>query len=130
MVLNVDKEELKERFKQKDWDYVFNQAYSISDYIISKKFKIIDPDIKDDIKQECVENLYKKIQQNKVDADRNVFSFIWQNSNFRILEILRKNGHRKKIAQFMSFDNADFKAYEENGDTSMRYAPERVLHLE
>jgi DNA-directed RNA polymerase specialized sigma24 family protein len=106
--LDIDRVELSKRFKEKDWNYVFSEAYRISGFLLSNKYKIFDSEEADDMKQECVLNLLKKIEDEKVDPDRNLFSFIWQNSNYRILEILRKERNRKNIASFVSFDLADF----------------------
>jgi DNA-directed RNA polymerase specialized sigma24 family protein len=107
-MLDINKEELKQRFFEQDWNYVFNEAYKISDFLISNKFKIFDKEIIDDIKQECMLNLLKKIKQNKINPDKNVFSFIWQNSTYRILEILRKERNRKGIAYFVPYEYIDF----------------------
>jgi len=104
-MLSINKDELIQKFKLKDWDYVFKATYEITDYILIQNFRILDNDIRQDMVQECCENLYKKILQNKVKEDSNLFSFIWQNSTFRILEILRKEKKRKSIAFFVSYDN-------------------------
>ena len=48
-MLNVNKEELKNKFIEEDWDYVFDKAEKISDFIISRRFKIYDLHIKEDI---------------------------------------------------------------------------------
>ena len=120
-MLDIDKEELRKKFLEEDWNYIFDKAYQISDFLIYHKFKIYDPDIASDIRQECVENLLKKIVKNKIDGNNNVFSFIWKNSTYRILEILRKERNRKKIATFMSFDLMDYEIYK-NDDISERYA--------
>lgn len=103
-MLNINKEELIQKFKKRDWEYVFNAAYRITDYILVQNFKITDADVRQDLVQECCENFYKKILSNKVQEDNNLFSFIWQNSTFRILEILRKERKRKAIASFVSYD--------------------------
>ena len=107
-MLDIKKEELKEKFAQKDWEYVFSEAYKISGFLISNKYKIFDQDIVDDMKQECALNFLKKIEQGKIDPDGNLFSFIWKNSNFRILEILRKERNRNNIARFFSYDLLDY----------------------
>jgi hypothetical protein len=72
------------------------------------------------MKQECAENFLKKIEQGKVDGTRNIFSFIWKNSTFRILEILRKEGNRKRIAYFLPFDLVDYEVYK-NEKISNKY---------
>lgn len=100
-MLDVDKQKLKERYIKKDWNYVFREANNISDFLISSKFKIYDFHTKEDIKQECLLNFWNKVITNKCDPEKNVFSFIWKNSTFKILEILRKESKRRKIATFM-----------------------------
>ena len=55
--------------------------------------------------QECCLNLYKKVLEGKIDVNKNVFSFVWANSDFRIREILRKERKRNTIANFVSYDN-------------------------
>jgi hypothetical protein len=52
-------------------------------------------------------NLHKKIIQNKVDENNNIFSFIYTNSNYRILEIIRKERNRKKKVSFISYDELE-----------------------
>lgn len=119
-MLDVDKEELKIKFKEEDWNYVFDKAYKISQFLISRKFKIFDPEIAEDIQQECVMNLLSKIQKGKVDSDNNVFAFIWKNSTFRILEILRKENNRKRIASFINYDLIDYEVFKHD-EISHRY---------
>jgi len=120
-LLNINKEELEKRYKEGDWEYVFSQAYSISDFIISHYFKIFDISIKEDIKQECMENLWKKVLAGKCDPEQNLFSFFWKNSMFRILEILRKEKNRKGIATFVSYENKDYEIYEESSGNGSKY---------
>jgi hypothetical protein len=120
-MLDIDKEELKSRFVREDWEYVFDKVYKIAEFILIKNYNVYNPELLADMKQECAENFYKKIDQGKVDGTKNIFSFIWKNSTFRILEILRKEGNRKKIAYFMPFDMVDFEVYR-NENVSNRYA--------
>lgn len=116
-MLNIDKEELKKKYKERNWNYVLKKASEISDFIISNKFKIFDFHEKEDIRQECVMNFWNKIVENKCDPDRNVFSFIWQNSTFKVLEILRKKNKRNSIAMFMPIESEDYITFaEELGD--------------
>jgi len=115
-LLNINKEELKKKFIEKDWDYVFDKVYKISFFLLSNKFRIYDYDKKIDMGQECVLNFYMKIQQGKVDPNNNVFSFIWKNSTFRILEILRKENNRNRIARFIPYDSIDFEVYRESNE--------------
>jgi len=124
-MLDIDKDELKIKFQQEDWNYVFDKVYRISEFIILRNFKIYNKDIVDDMKQECAENFLKKIENNKVDPEQNVFSFIWKNSTFRILEILRKESKRRKIAYFLPFDYVDYEIYRDNNsEISNRYVEE------
>ena len=61
-----------------------------------------------------IENFYKKIVQNKVDANNNIFSFIWANSSFTVRERLRKQRKRESIVKFYSLDEAlNYKRLEE-----------------
>lgn len=122
-MLDIDKEKLKSKFKEQDWEYVFDKVYRISEFILSRNYRIYNIDIMDDMKQECAENFFKKIEQGKVDPEQNVFSFIWKNSNFRILEILRKQNNRNRIARFMPFDLIDFEVYKDDSVT-MKYVDE------
>jgi len=122
-LLDIDKEKLKSKFKEQDWEYVFDKVYRISEFILSRNYRIYNIDIMDDMKQECAENFFKKIEQGKVDPEQNVFSFIWKNSNFRILEILRKQNNRNRIARFMPFDLIDFEVYKDDSVT-MKYVDE------
>jgi len=105
--MDIDRELLIERYKQGDLDYFFKQAYKISDFVISGVYKIYDKDKKQDMQQECMENLWKKVQQGKVNPNKNLFAFVWKNTQFRILEILRKEKRRNEIAQFSSYDDID-----------------------
>lgn len=105
--MNIDKEKLSEKFKQQDWDYVFRQAKIITDFLLIQSFKIYDIERREDMSQECLENLQKKILQKKVDSDKNLFAFIWKNSYFRVLEILRKENNRHRIAKFIPYDTLE-----------------------
>lgn len=110
--MNVDKDLLNAKFVSGDMEYVFKEVLNISDFILSNNFKIYNADIRDDIKQECAENFLKKIQQGKVNPNKNaLFAFIWKNSKFRILEILRKERNRDRIAKFISYDSTDIGNY-------------------
>lgn len=116
--MDINKEELSLKFKEKDWEYVFDKAQTISEFLVINKFSIYDQDIKDDMVQECLENLYKKVLADKIDPDKNLFAFIWTNSRLRILEILRKERNRRRIATFVNYqdleglsDYIDYDAY-------------------
>ena len=114
--MDIDKIKLSQEFKKENWEYVFKDVLEISGFIISNNFKIYDPEIQNDIKQECAENFFKKIIQGKVDANKNLFAFIWKNSRFRILEILRKQTNRDRIAKFFSYDGLETTDYINNQD--------------
>ena len=113
--MNIDKEKIKVAFKEKDYDYLFEQAREITDFLLVQKFKITDDEERKDWSSECLANLWLKITQNKVKEDQNIFSFIWQNSTFRILEMLRRKTSREKKIKFISYDSVigdlDFKNY-------------------
>jgi hypothetical protein len=111
-MLAIDKAELTQKYLEKNWNYVFDVAYKISDFILSQKYKIINEDIRQDMAQECCLNLYKKVLEGKINPDKNVFSFVWANSDFRIREILRKDRKRNAIASFISYDNIVEKVWE------------------
>ena len=89
--MNIDKDKLSDKFRLQDWNYVFKQAKIITDFLLIQNFKIYDIERREDMSQECLENFQKKILQKKVDPDKNLFAFIWKNSRFRVLEILRKD---------------------------------------
>lgn len=123
-MLAIDKKELSSRFKKGDWEYVFKDAENISDFIISKNFRIYDPELKADMTQECLLNFWKKVLQNKCDPDKNVFAFIWQNSHYRILELLRKEKKRSSIAKFFSFKDDVFDYVSYRGGFGEKYVPD------
>lgn len=105
--MEINKEELKTKYREGDLDYVFKQAQIISEFLLIQKYKIYDEHLRQDMVQECLENLYKKVLRNKINSNNNVFSFIWTNSNFRILEMLRKERNRRTIATFSPYDDLD-----------------------
>lgn len=105
--MNINKEKLSLKFKEGDLDFVFRNVLEISGFIISNNFKIYDYEIKNDMIQECAENFLKKIHQGKVDPNKNLFAFIWRNSSFRVLEIIRKQKNRDRIATFISYNSQE-----------------------
>jgi len=105
--MDINKELLSEKFQEGDLETFFKEALKIADFVITDQFKIYDPEVKQDMQQECMENLWKKIQQGKVNPNKNLFAFIWRNSQFRVLEILRKEKRRKEIAHFTAYDDID-----------------------
>jgi len=107
-LLNIDKDILNEKYNSGDMDYFFSKANEITDFILTRKYNIYDDEKRADMTQECLENLWKKVKVGKVDGSKNLMSFVWQNSTFRILEILRKEKNRNRIAPFISYDNEEF----------------------
>jgi DNA-directed RNA polymerase specialized sigma24 family protein len=103
-MLDVDKEKLNKSFNEGDMTYFFSEAHRITDFVLSRNYKVFDEEKREDMTQECLMNLWKKIQQGKVDGSKNLMSFIWQNSTYRILEIFRKENNRNRIAKFISLD--------------------------
>jgi DNA-directed RNA polymerase specialized sigma24 family protein len=100
MSLCINKEKLKTDFKTRNYNSFFKQAYDIT-------YNIRDPDLRADYVQDCLANLQLKINQGKIQEDNNLFSFIMANSNFRILEILRKERNRNTKVKFISYDMLD-----------------------
>jgi len=105
--MDIDKDKLIELYAEGDMNTFFKEAERISSFLIMHQFKIYDRDRVEDMTQECLENLWKKIVQGKVDGSKNLFAFIWRNSSFRILEILRKENNRNKKAQFYEYDEVE-----------------------
>lgn len=108
--MDINRDLLSEKFKEGDMNSFFKEAMKIADFVIADQFKIYDPEVKSDMQQECMENLLKKVQQGKVDPSKNLFAFIWRNSQFRVLEILRKEKRRKEIAYFTTYDDIEGEA--------------------
>lgn len=102
----IEKEELKKRFINKDWNYVLDVCAKVSHYILETTYKYnnISVETREDIVQDCTLDLWRKIQQDKVDPENNIFSLVYKNSNFRILDFLRKEKNRRKKATFISYD--------------------------
>jgi DNA-directed RNA polymerase specialized sigma24 family protein len=109
--MDINKEELKQKFQQQDWNYVFDKARVISEFLLIQKFRIYDEAKRQDMVQECLENFYKKILKGKVNPQQNIFAFIWSNSRYRILEMLRKERNRNRIATFSPYDDLDENNY-------------------
>lgn len=122
--MDIDKNELSEKFKEGDWNYVFKKAQTISEFLLVSKFNVYDPEVRNDMTQECLENFHKKVIANKVDPDKNVFAFIWTNSRLRILEILRKERNRNRIATFTNYQDleglSDYVDFESNAGNRYR----------
>lgn len=109
--MDINKEELREKFQEQDWNYVFDKARIISEFLLIQKFNIYDEARRQDMVQECLENFYKKILKGKVNPNQNIFAFIWTNSRYRILEMLRKERNRNRIATFSHYDDLDENNY-------------------
>ena len=105
--MDVNKELLKESFLKKDFNTFFKEARTIADFVAVRKFGIFNDEERYDINQECLENLWIKITANKVDSTKDLFAFIWKNSEFKIMEIKRKENRREKIAPMYSYDEED-----------------------
>lgn len=103
-MLDIDKDELNKKYNEGDMDYFFDKANRITDFLLSRNYKVFDPEKRADMAQECMLNLWKKVEEGKVDGSKNLMSFVWQNSTYRILEIFRKENNRNRIAQFVSLD--------------------------
>ncbi len=107
-MLDIDKEALNKKYNEGDMDYFFNDARKIADFVLTKNYKVFDAEKRADMVQECLENLFKKKLQGKIDGSKNLMSFIWTNSNFRIKEIFRKENNRHRIAPFISYNNEEY----------------------
>lgn len=104
-MLNINKEELNRKYNEGNMDYFFEKAREITDFLLSSSYSVKDPEKRADMTQDCLENLWKKILQGKVDGQKNLMSFIWQNSSYRILEIFRKENNRTRIAPMCSYED-------------------------
>lgn len=104
IMLDIDKDELNKKYNDGDMSYFFDKASQITDFLLTRKYSVFDSEKRADMAQECMLNLWKKVEEGKVDGSKNLMSFVWQNSTFRILEIFRKENNRNRIAQFVSLD--------------------------
>lgn len=104
-MLEINKKNLNEKYNNGDMTYFFKEAGRITDFILTKNYKVFDSEKRADMTQECLLNLWKKIKQGKVDGSKNLMSFIWQNSTYRILEIFRKETNRNRIVHFVSYED-------------------------
>ncbi|MFW6026168.1 MAG: hypothetical protein ACOCRX_07480 [Candidatus Woesearchaeota archaeon] len=130
--MDVDKDKIVRVFQEGDMESFFKEAEKISSFLIMHHFKIYDREVVEDMTQECLENLWKKVVQGKVDENKNLFAFVWRNSSFRILEILRKESNRKKKAQFCEYDEVEkgFSEYVLEGSRlSAKYSSPLVREL-
>ena len=124
---DIKPEVLSEKFKSGDENFFYSKAAEITNFLLIKTFSVYDENDRQDMVQECMLNLFKKVKQGKVDPSKNLFSFIWTNSRFRILEIIRKESNRRRIAPMVSYDNIAsniaFQAEFENLGVGLKYAP-------
>ncbi len=130
--MNIDKEVLKQKFKEEDWNFVFRSAHEITSVMLVESYNIFDIEKREEMIQECLENLWKKIMQGKVDASKNIFSFIWKNSWYRAGEILRKENRRNGIAAMTPYetieeDSKDF--FDATSRMSNKYVSQIVKEL-
>lgn len=99
--LDIDKEEFNNKFIEEDWNYVFKKTKEIVNFILETKYKMVMQDKKEDIIQECLESLWKKIVDKKITNSKNLFSYAWKSSNYRIMEILRKKRTRNDKLKYI-----------------------------
>jgi DNA-directed RNA polymerase specialized sigma24 family protein len=104
-MLKVNKIDLNKEYNKGDMNYFFKEAEKITDFILSRNYNVYDPEKRADMTQECLLNLWKKIEQGKVDGSKNLMSFVWKNSTYRILEMFRKENNRNRIVKFVSYDD-------------------------
>ncbi len=126
-MLDINKEVLNNKYNEGDMDYFFDKAEKITDFVLSRNYKIYDTERRADMVQECLENLWKKVQQGKIDGSKNLMAFIWQNSTWRIGEILRKENNRNRIAPFISYDNDEMEFMK--GIGSARYSEVEINRI-
>lgn len=103
--MDIDKAVLTKSFIDKDYDSFFKMAKEITEFRLIRGFNVYNEEERNDMTQECLENLWKKILAGKVDPTQNLMGFIWQNSNFRIMEIFRKRNRRNDIAPMLDYDD-------------------------
>lgn len=103
--MDIDKEELAKQLEKGNLDYVFVQAYQIASFVIYAKFNIADEEYANDLLQDCMADLLKKVIRKKIDTSKNVFAFIWANSRLTILDNMRRKRNRAKIVKFVSIES-------------------------
>ena len=104
--MKINKKELTEKFLvEKDFDYVIKKAQEITKFLLTKNYKIIDQDLLNDLTQTCLTDLWEKILKGKHEKyTKNIFSFIWQNSNYKIKDVMKGVTRRNGIVKFISTD--------------------------
>ena len=85
---------------------VKGEKYVLSEKKVKEKYDIIDANTIKAKPSRIKAKEYdeKKIEQGKVDGSKNLMSFVWQNSTYRILEMFRKENNRNRIARFISYE--------------------------
>lgn len=126
--MEINKIELKNEFIRKDYDSFFKHAFEIANFLIVRKY-VIPKEEREDIVQDCMESLWNKLVEGKIDPERgDLMSFIWRNSSFKILDYLKKKKRREGIAYMISYDEilSDISFDEIKNDKSMKYSPDSV----
>lgn len=122
--MDVDKKQLAEFYRKGDFTNFFIEAKKITEYVLMRNFYVYDYHMREEMLQECLENLWKKIVQGKVDPNKNLMSFIWTNSYRRIQEIFRKEYRRSQKVKFVSYEYSDL--YDQASFASYRYMDPEV----
>ena len=113
--LGISKEFIHKAYVEENMDVFFKESEKIVSYLLVVKYKIFDEEERNDIKQDCLANLFLKHLQGKIKKyddkglPANLYSFVYTNSNYRILDHLKKKTNRAKKVQFVSYD-----AWQEN----------------
>ena len=88
----------------------FKESEKIVNYLLTQKYKFNDYEELEDIRQVCLMNLFQKHIEGKIKkfdangADSNLFSFVYTNSNFRILDALKRKSTRASKIKWISYD--------------------------
>src|SRR6478609_6701121 len=110
MELGIDKKILHGYYIEGNMNAFFKEAEKVVNYLLRQKYKFNDEEELEDVRQTCLMNLYQKHIEGKIKPfdgngmPSNLFSFTWQNSNYRILDHLKKKTSRAKKIQFISYD--------------------------
>lgn len=121
--MEIDKAKMRKEYLSGDYDSFFKDAAEVTGYLLNKKYYMtIQPDERGDVLQDCLESLWQKHLNNKIDAKKgDLMAFVWKNSTYKILDYLKKKRRRDKIAYFFSYeevlsDNNCFKKRKGNYD--------------
>jgi hypothetical protein len=115
MNLAIDKKTLHSYYVDGDMNKFFKDSEKIVNYLLHQKYKFVDQEELEDVRQVCLMNLYQKHLEGKIKKfdkegnEANLYSFVWTNSNFRILDHLKKKSNRAKKITWISYDE-----YQEN----------------